>query len=62
MKENYYEILAKKITDVLSGHYTRYWKAKNSGVIDYFSINEKLAQQIEQVLKDYRINKEKYGK
>lgn len=62
MKEHYYEIFAKKIEEVLSDHYTRYWKAKNSGVVDHFLINEKLALKIEQVLKDYKVNKEKYGK
>jgi hypothetical protein len=62
MKENYHEILAKKITEALSDHYTRCYTAKNRGATDYFSVNEKLVQKIEQVLKDYKLNKEKYGK
>jgi hypothetical protein len=62
MKNSYYEILGKKITDVLTGYYAKCWKEKNSGRVDYFSLNEKLVKKIEGVLKDYKVNKEKYGK
>jgi hypothetical protein len=62
MKDAHSEILAKKITVVLSDHYARYWKAKNAGWVDYISINEKLVEKLRLAIRDYEVNKEKYGK
>lgn len=54
------DVFAKKLGEVLANYYTKYKGAKKKGTISL--LNEKLSQEIQQVLKSYELSKERHGK
>jgi phage tail tape-measure protein len=58
--KNIEEVFEEKVTEALTDYYSKFLSAKKKGSLNLLS--EKFSQRLQQLLTDYKINKEKYGK